>query len=125
MVCAALFDAHVLGCHLKGIEVLPFIFMNPFDLHVKEGAGIHQNPGAAMNDAGEVPLGGQVGLLPALQETLVVLKCLQLAQLVQILNPSLTNRLVEQRAQLGVGQGQPASGCHAVGDVGELFRPEG
>ena len=125
MVSTALFNAHILGRHLKRIEMLPFILVNPFDLNIKEGGGIHQDTGAAMNDAGEVPLGGQMGLLPALQEVPIILKVLQFSQLVQVLNPSLANHLVEQCSQLGVGQGQPAPGGDAIGDVGELFRPEG
>ena len=41
------------------------------------------------------------------------------------MQPALTNRLIQEAAQLGIAKGHPAAGGDAIGDIGEFLRPQG
>ena len=92
----AVLDTQVLGYHLQGIEVLALVLVDALDLHIKERGRIHQHAGVAVDVVAQLALHRQLGGLPALQEAGVVDELLQLAQLVEPVDPALSDRLVQQ-----------------------------
>ena len=94
-----------MGNHLQGIEVLALVFMDPFHLHIKEGGGIHQQATLAMDVLGQVPFAGQLHLVPALQEGPIVLEGFEAPQVIEVADPVVADALVEQGAEVGIGQG--------------------
>jgi hypothetical protein len=105
--------------------VLALVFVDPLHLHVEQGARIHQDAGVAVDVMAELPFHRQLGGLPALQEAAVIHKLLEFAQVIELVDPALPDRFIQQRRQLGIGQADPAPGGDAVGDVGELLGPQG
>ena len=69
-------------------------------------------------------LGLQLGLVPALQESGIVLETLELFELIEVVEPVLADHLIQQATQLRVAEAHPAPWCDAVGDVGEFLRPQ-
>ena len=118
----AVLDPQVLGDHLQSIEVLALVLVDALHLNVEQGGGIHQHAGVAVDVTGQLALHRQLGVTPVLQEAMVVLAFLQLAQVLHVGDPVLTDVLVKQGGELRVGQGHPAAGGDAVGHVGEFLR---
>ena len=87
-----------MGNHLQGIEVLAFVFVDPFHLHIKQGGRIHQQATLAMDVVGQVPFAGQLHLVPALQEGGIVLEGLKAPQVVEVADPVVADAVMEQGA---------------------------
>ena len=122
---AALFDPQVAVHQLQGIEVLALVFVDPLDLDVEQGGGIHQQAVALGHQGAELTLGGQLATAPALQHRVVVLPLLQRRPALGLHRPAAAQQRIQQGRQRRVGEGQPTPGGDAVGDVGELLGPQG
>jgi hypothetical protein len=51
-----LFDAVIQGNNVQNLQMLAFIFVEPFDLNIKKRIGIHHNTGFCMNIFGQIAL---------------------------------------------------------------------
>ena len=119
----AVLDPQVLGDHLQGVEVLALVFVDALHLHVEQAGGIHEHTCIPVDVGGQLALHRQLGVAPELEEAVVVLPLLQLAQVLHVGDPVWSHVLIQQGRHLGVGQGDPAPRGDAIGDVGELLRP--
>ena len=121
-----LLDAEIQIQHIEGIHELPLVFVEAFDLHVKDGGVIHLNALAFLDPGGEVHLIGVLDVQQLLHDGIVITVVAQLLQFIQVGHPRIrTQQAGEQVGKPWVAHLQPPAGGHTVGFVIELFRPNG
>ena len=108
---------------VQHVEVLALVLVDPLDLNVEQPVGVQLDAGRRADVVGEPRLVGTLDLSPLAAERGVVDERLEPAQPVQVGQPAVADRVVEQLAQAGVGQRQEPPRRDPVGLVGEPLRP--
>ena len=115
-----LLDALVEGDDVEDIEVLALVFVDALYLHVKHGIGVDGNARVLADVAGKILLDVVLNLSPIFSESGIVGVAFDLAQLIHVLQPAVANFFGVEGGEAGVGQGNPAAGGDAIGDVADF-----
>src|SRR4029077_6957484 len=102
-------------------QVLPFVFMQPLHLHVEQRIGRDLDAGARADQAGERRLVVAFDRAPRATKVRIIGEGFELAQLVQVLDPTIADAASDQVGKLWVAQEKKASRRDAVGLVAELL----
>jgi len=108
---------------VQQVQVLPLVLMDAFDLNVEHRRRIGIHEGHAFDLADEPVLVPCLDFAPGLTEGRIVGKRFEFAQARHVLRPAAANRFVDEGRHRRIRQEHEAARCHAVGLVGELFRP--
>jgi hypothetical protein len=109
---------------VKQVEVLALVFVDAFHLHVEQRTGIDGDAGAREHLVGQPTFVGEFHRAPLRAEFRIIGAGFQFRELGQVAGPALAGRLGDQLAEVRIGQRHETPRGHAVGDVGELPRPQ-
>ena len=118
----AALDLAVQRKDVQCVQVLAFVLVQPFYLHIEHRRRVHIDGHRLLDVCGEPALGSFLRLAPAIEEAPVAGEALQRLQPIQILVPICADGLVDQSGKFGIGEHQPAPGRDAIGLVAESFR---
>ena len=117
-------QAQVLMQDVHDVEKLPLVFVDTLDLHVEQRLGADRKALRLPNKPREFFFVGLLDLCELGLERRIVRQRFQPTQLIEIGDPTLPDRLRNQRGQAGISFQQPAAGRDTIGLVVELFGPQ-
>src|SRR6516164_2515200 len=109
---------------VQDLEVLPLVFVDPFDQNVEERFVVHVNTGSQFDQCRQVSLVRELYVTPLLLKRLVIRQWLQTSQLVEVEQPPFANGPGDKTGERTIADCYEASGGHAVGHVTELPGPQ-
>ena len=112
------------GQDVQHVEMLSFVFMKTFHLDIEKRVRVHDNARTIADRFGQIDLVKPLDATPLGLEVFVLCKSLEFPELVQVLDPAISDPAGDQVCQSGVTQHHEAPRSHAVGFVAELFRKE-
>ena len=98
--------------------------MQPLDLHVKQRIRTDDHPQLVLRHLGQHHLVVTLDRVESVSETRIIRKPIQLDQFRRVLQPSIPNRLLDQRRKLRIANIQPPPESHPVGQVQEPVRKQ-
>ena len=110
----------VKGQDVEQVEVLPFVLVQAFDVHIENGLGVDFQMAQFRDDRSELLFVAPFGLHETPLKFLVVGKFFQSAQFIQVNRPVATDGFVDQLGQVRVAGLEPATRRNAVGFVIEF-----
>ena len=102
--------------------MLSLVFVEPLDLDIKECIGIHHDARLAADQVGQSALVLSFNLAPVLSKSVILRQGLELAQLIEVVDPAGPDVVGDQFSQGRVAEHQEAAGGDPVGHIDELFR---
>ncbi len=119
-----IFEQKILIQDKEGIQQLPLIFVQSFDLDVKKGIRINRYAHFIFHVLSQTHLVVPFDVHQSAQNIFVIGQMSELGKLAQIADPIFAARQFGQhRRQLRIAQPQPSSWRHTVGFVVEFIRP--
>ena len=115
-------NAIVAGDHMQHVHQLAFVFVNTLDLHIKQRFRVHHHVQLLGNERGQTLFVPQLRAAHRLIYQWVIAVLFKLTELAEIGSPGAANVLIQHFRERRVGQRQPATRRHAVGDVAEASR---
>ena len=109
---------------MQQVEVLAFVFVDAFGLHVEHRVRIDDLAGTLANQLGQSDLGVTLLFLPALLELGVGRHLFHLGEFAQVGHPVATDVFADQLGEPRVAQQHESPGGHPIGDIGETVGPE-
>ena len=106
---------------MKNVHELPLVLMEPLDLDVEHGFGVHGDAGAALQPLGQPVLVAVFGLCEPPAEGGVVGQRLEIPQALQVAHPPLADGLGQEVPQRVIAAVEPAPGRDPVGLVDDAF----
>ena len=109
---------------MQELQRLTLVLVQALDHDVEQVAVRQFDAVAGLQQCGQATLVPGLGLAELVRELGVVGVGLELAEALQVGDPAVADGVVDEPGQLAVGQPHEAARRDAVGDVGELVRPE-
>ncbi|OPZ81579.1 MAG: hypothetical protein BWY77_00580 [bacterium ADurb.Bin431] len=104
--------------------MLALVFVDALGLDIEKGIGGDLDAGNLADAFGEPFFIFELDPTPLLAELSIAGKGFELAQLLQIPDPTAADPAADQPAQPRITQRHPAAGCHPVGHIEKTFGPE-
>src|SRR5215469_218999 len=98
--------------------------MDTLDQDIEERFGVDVYAGSRFQQRSEFPFSRQLYFAPPLLKCIVVHQRLQLSKLVEVEQPSVSNRLGDEAGQPAITDCDEASRGHAIGHIAELIGPQ-
>jgi len=105
--------------HVQQVQQLAFVFVDALDLHIEQAGRVQHHAQLAPHPVRQRLLVGMLDGKKSLLRIGIAGQCTQRGQLTQIASPSRADPRVEKIRQRRIGLRQPATRCHAIGDVVE------
>ena len=109
---------------VKHVQVLTLVFVETFDLDVKEGVGVQHNASAPANQVCQNTLIPPLDSAPLFLERGVVRQWFELAQLIEVVDPTGPDFIRDQISEARIAERDETPRGDTIRDVGELFRRE-
>ena len=108
---------------MEHIEMLPLVLMDAFCLNIEERVGFDFDAGALFDQRGKTAFGGEFYFPPELMELGIIGKSFELAELVKVTQPAVTDATADKRRQLRITDRDEPPRRNAIGNIAELLRP--
>ena len=108
---------------VQHIEGLPFVFMDAFDVNIKERVRADNDSGSIPNDLGQAELVGPLNRHEVLLEPGIVGIGFEPPELVQIGDPAIPNGRCDEIGQLRIGLQEPTA-WRSISFVVKALRPQ-
>ena len=115
------FDFQIFVDNIKGIHLLPFIFVKALNLNVKDCIRIQPDSLSRLHVGSQLLLAVHLDLSQPIKHLLTVLISEQLSQFIRILLKPVADGLGQKSCQLPVTAKKPSSEGNAIGLIVKLF----